>query len=102
MNQVCHADIKPANILVGPGERGILADFDISVDSSELPPPTVQPSQPECCTMFSLDAAGSRVGLARTDQNSRRSTSNALPQARRLTHKRFLSSRVTVLLLFLP
>ena len=81
MNQVCHADIKPANILVGPGERGVLADFDISVDSSELPTPIVQPSQPECSTMFSLDAAGSRVGLAQTDQNSGRSISNAFSQA---------------------
>jgi len=69
VSQVCHADIKPANILVGPGERGILADFDISVDSSELPPPTVQPSQPECSTVFLLDAAGSRVGLAQSDQS---------------------------------
>ena len=68
MDQVCHADIKPANILVGPGERGILADFDISVDSSELPPPSVHSSRPECSTMFSIDAAGSRVGLAQTDQ----------------------------------
>ena len=38
VNQVVHADIKPANILVGPGERGKLADFDISVDSGECPP----------------------------------------------------------------
>jgi len=33
VNHVVHSDIKPPNILVGPGERGKLADFDISVDS---------------------------------------------------------------------
>jgi len=32
-NGVVHADVKPANILVGPGGRGVLADFDIAVDS---------------------------------------------------------------------
>jgi len=33
---IVHADVKPANILVGPDERGKLADFDISVDSGIL------------------------------------------------------------------
>jgi len=33
MNQIVHSDIKPPNILVGPRERGKLADFDISVAS---------------------------------------------------------------------
>jgi serine/threonine protein kinase len=32
-NGIVHADVKPANILVGIDERGKLADFDISVDS---------------------------------------------------------------------
>jgi hypothetical protein len=30
---VVHADVKPSNILIGPGGRGVLADFDIAVDS---------------------------------------------------------------------
>ena len=62
VNQVVHAGIKPANILVGPGERGKLADFDISVESGECPP--------ACTTIKSLHAAGGRFGLAHTDQNS--------------------------------
>jgi len=33
-NEVVHADVKPDNILVGPNERGVLADFDCSVDSN--------------------------------------------------------------------
>ena len=33
---IVHADVKPANILVGLDERGKLADFDISVDSGNL------------------------------------------------------------------
>jgi len=36
VNGIVHADVKPANILVGPDERGKLADFDISVDSGIL------------------------------------------------------------------
>jgi serine/threonine protein kinase len=30
---VVHADVKPANILIGPGGRGVLAGFDIVVNS---------------------------------------------------------------------
>ena len=30
---VVHADVKPGNILIGPDGRGVLADFDIAVDS---------------------------------------------------------------------
>ena len=32
-SKVVHADVKPSNILIGPGGRGVLADFDIAVDS---------------------------------------------------------------------
>ena len=30
---VIHGDVKPANILVNALERGLLADFDISIDT---------------------------------------------------------------------
>jgi hypothetical protein len=33
-NKVVHADVKPDNILVGSNERGVLADFDVAVDSN--------------------------------------------------------------------
>jgi serine/threonine protein kinase len=30
---VIHGDVKPANILIDARERGLLADFDISIDT---------------------------------------------------------------------
>ena len=34
-NKIIHSDVKPANILVDSRERGRLADFDISLDTTE-------------------------------------------------------------------